>query len=186
MGCEETELCIRAKHRWPQRVFLCEPRARIHHRISSHRASWHYFWSRCYAEGVSKAVVAQYVGVKDGLATECAYALGAVPRGALRGIMDGLFHLDPTGFLRAGTIICGLIMTTAGYLAGNISRRFVLLKRATTSAPHHFEPFLYVKHQERDINEVLSDKMFTAMVLVTRVIKEMQYRENRISVAQDQ
>ena len=157
MGCEETELCIRAKHLWPQKVFLCEPRARIHHRISSHRASWHYFWSRCYAEGVSKAVVAQYVGVKDGLATERAYAFGAVPRGALRGIMDGLFRLDPTGFLRAGTIICGLIMTTAGYLAGNISRRIVLLKRATTSAPHHFEPFLYVKHQDRDINEVPSD-----------------------------
>ena len=29
-------------------------------------------------------------------------------------------------------------------------------------------------------------QMFTAMVLVTRVMKEMQYRENCISVAQDQ
>src|SRR5438552_7608283 len=37
MGCEETELCIRAKQYWPQKVFLCEPQARIHHHISPSR-----------------------------------------------------------------------------------------------------------------------------------------------------
>jgi len=32
MGGEETEFCIRAKQRWPQKFFLYEPQAKIHHR----------------------------------------------------------------------------------------------------------------------------------------------------------
>ncbi len=126
MGCEETELCIRAKQHWPQKVFLYEPQARIHHRISSSRASWHYFRSRCYAEGLSKAVVAQYVGVKDGLATERTYTLQTLPLGIFRGLMDGFFHLDLTAFLRAGAIVAGLMVTIVGYLVGIISQRLVL------------------------------------------------------------
>ena len=29
MGCEETELCIRAKQRWPDKVFLYQPDSRV-------------------------------------------------------------------------------------------------------------------------------------------------------------
>jgi hypothetical protein len=38
------------------------------------------------------------------------------------GIRDGLLRPDPTGFSRAGAIIAGLFFTTAGYLAGILSR----------------------------------------------------------------
>ena len=62
MGCEETELCIRASQHWPKKVFLYEPQARIHHNIPSSRASWRYFRTRCFAEGLSKATVTRYVG----------------------------------------------------------------------------------------------------------------------------
>jgi glucosyl-dolichyl phosphate glucuronosyltransferase len=123
MGCEETELCIRAKQRWPEKVFLYEPGARIHHRIAPHRASWRYFQSRCYAEGISKALVAHYVGAKDALASERAYTLRTLPRGIIRGLMDGFLHLDLAGFLRAGAIIAGLMITVAGYQAGRYSQR---------------------------------------------------------------
>ena len=68
----------------------------------------------------------QYVGTKDGLASERAYTLKALPRGVLRGLVDGLFHLDPTGFLRAGAIIAGLAITTTGYIVGTISRHVIL------------------------------------------------------------
>ncbi len=123
MGCEETELCIRARQHWPEKVFLYEPRARIHHHIAPHRAGWRYFRSRCYAEGISKSLVTHYVGAKDGLASERTYTLRTLPRGIIRGLMDGFLRLDPAGFLRAGAIIAGLVITIAGYQAGSLSQR---------------------------------------------------------------
>ena len=137
MGCEETELCIRAKQHWPQRVFLFDPRAKIYHRVSSHRAGWRYFRSRCYAEGLSKAAVAQYVGAQDGLASERTYTLRILPRGVLRGLADGFFRLDPAGFLRASAIIAGLAITTAGYIVGTGSLR--LARRREASAGRDFK-----------------------------------------------
>jgi glucosyl-dolichyl phosphate glucuronosyltransferase len=119
VGCEETELCIRARQHWPGRVFLYEPRARIHHRIPSHRANWRYFRSRCYAEGLSKAAVARYVGAKDGLASERTYILQILPRGIVRGLTDALHKDDLTGLARAGVIMFGLAVTIAGYVVGS-------------------------------------------------------------------
>ncbi len=128
MGCEETELCIRAKQRWPEKVFLYEPQARIHHRIPAQRKSWRYFRSRCNAEGLSKALVTRYVGAKDGLASERAYTLRTLPRGVIRGLMDGFLRLDLVGFLRAGAIISGLMMTMAGYQVGKHFRPIVMAR----------------------------------------------------------
>ncbi len=119
MGGEETELCIRARQQWPQKFFLYEPRARIHHRIPSHRANWRYFRSRCYAEGLSKAAVARYVGAKDGLASERTYILQTLPRGIVRGLTDALYKDDLTGLARAGVIMFGLAVTIAGYVVGS-------------------------------------------------------------------
>lgn len=119
MGGEEAEFCIRAKQRWPKKFFLYEPQAKIHHRIPSHRANWHYFWSRCYAEGLSKAVVASYVGTKDALASERTYILRTLPQGIVRGLADALHRDDLTGLARAGAIMFGLMVTMAGYLVGS-------------------------------------------------------------------
>lgn len=121
LGCEETELCIRAKQRWPEKFFLYEPRARIYHRIPPKRGAWRYFRSRCYGEGLSKARVAHYVGAKDGLASERAYTFRILPLGVARGIQDGLLRRDLAGFARAGAIISGLFLTTLGYAVGRFS-----------------------------------------------------------------
>ena len=135
-GCEETELCIRAKQHWPQKVFVYEPRARIHHRISTDRASWCYFRSRCYAEGLSKAMVARYVGARDGLSSERTYTLRTLPRGIIRGLIDALLHQDPAGLARGAAIVMGFLVTTAGYLVGSSLlqmeklKHFVFRKRA--------------------------------------------------------
>ncbi len=119
MGGEEAEFCIRARQHWPQKFFLYEPRAKIHHRIPSHRTNWRYFWSRCYAEGLSKAVVASYVGTKDALASERTYILRTLSQGIVRGLADALHRDDLTGLARAGAIMFGLMVTMAGYLAGS-------------------------------------------------------------------
>ena len=118
VGCEETELCIRARQRWPGRMFLYQPQATVFHRIISNRTQWHYFFSRCFAEGLSKAVVASYVGTKDALASERTYILLTLPRGIVRGVADTLHRDDLTGLARAGVIIFGLLVTMVGYLVG--------------------------------------------------------------------
>ena len=118
MGGEETELCIRARQRWPDNVFLYDPQARIQHRIPPQRASWRYFRSRCFSEGLSKAIVARYVGTKDSLSSEKIYTSKTLPMGVLRGIRDALLCRDPGGLARAVAIIAGFLITTTGYLVG--------------------------------------------------------------------
>jgi GT2 family glycosyltransferase len=124
VGCEETELCIRARQHWPDRIFLWQPRAVIHHRVTPQRTSWRYYFSRCYAEGLSKAAISTYVGTKDGLASERSYVFRMLPAGIVRGVQDGILHHDLSGFLRASAIVAGLCTTTLGYLAGTLSQRF--------------------------------------------------------------
>lgn len=126
MGGEETELCIRAKQQWPEKIFLYQPLARIHHRIPLRRANWHYFRSRCYAEGLSKALITRYVGAKDCLTSERSYTLHTLPFGVMRGLKDGLFHFEQGGFMKAGAIVCGLVVTIAGYVVGTITQQVAL------------------------------------------------------------
>jgi GT2 family glycosyltransferase len=135
LGCEETELCIRASQRWPQKIFLYEPRARIHHHIPPARASWRYFSMRCYAEGLSKATVAQFVGSKDGLSTERTYVIKTLGSGVMRGVLNGILHCDGTEFAQAGAIVAGLVCTVAGYAVGVIRRYAARPKRYVPERP---------------------------------------------------
>ena len=121
LGCEETELCIRTSQFWPDRLMLYEPNARVHHRVPHNRAQWSYFFARCYAEGLAKATVSKFVGAKDGLASEWKYSLQTLPQGVMRGVAEAAVSRDPTGLARAGAIVAGLTVTTAGYLVGRVS-----------------------------------------------------------------
>ncbi|HXL38609.1 MAG TPA: glycosyltransferase family 2 protein [Ktedonobacteraceae bacterium] len=119
-ACEETELCIRARQWWPQGAFLYQPQARVSHSVPGTRTSWRYFSWRCYVEGLAKADVAQYIGAKDGLSSERTYALRTLPLGILHSLGDALIRHDLTGLARAGAIMVGLALTTAGYLKGKL------------------------------------------------------------------
>jgi glucosyl-dolichyl phosphate glucuronosyltransferase len=120
-GCEETDFCIRLRRRWPDGVLLYEPRARVRHRVPAKRAGWAYFRSRCYAEGLSKAVVAARVGAEDGLSAERSYVWRMLPRGIARGLADAVLRRDLSGVGRASAILAGLSITTAGYAVGAVS-----------------------------------------------------------------
>ena len=121
LSCEETEFCIRANRRFPQNKIIHEPRARVNHKVPVQRATWYYYRMRCYAEGLSKALVANYVGTGDGLASERKYTLHVLPLGILRGIRDSIQRGNLTGMLRASAIIAGLVITTLGYQTGRIT-----------------------------------------------------------------
>lgn len=122
LGCEETELCIRASQRHPGGRFVFEPRAVIHHRVPENRQRFAYFRSRCYAEGLSKALVALSVGSRDGLSAERRYTSVALRRGLARGVREGLSG-DTDGFRRAGAIVVGLGYAAAGFAVGQARAR---------------------------------------------------------------
>lgn len=132
IGCEETELCIRAAQQWPAGVFIYHPDACVFHKVTPQRATWRYFVMRCYAEGLSKAAIARYVGKRDSLSSEYIYTLRTLPGGVLKGMYDTLSG-DMFGLLRAGAIVTGLVVTAVGYLLGKIvAKRKVALQPSQT------------------------------------------------------
>ncbi len=123
VGCEETELCIRLRQHNPNSILLYQPAAKVQHRVSPNRATWKYFHSRCYAEGLSKALVARLVGAGDGLASERSYTLRTLPLGVLNGLTGTLTRRNPAGLSSAAAISSGLVVTTFGYLKGTLLSR---------------------------------------------------------------
>jgi hypothetical protein len=119
--CEETELSIRLSKHWPQKVSFYEPQAKVQHQVPKSRAQWSYFTSRCYAEGLAKALVSQFVGAVEGLSSERTYAVKTLPLGIARGLGDIIFHGDLAGLARSAAIAAGLTITTYGYVVGIIS-----------------------------------------------------------------
>lgn len=121
-GDEETELCIRSSQKISGGVLLYDPAARVCHRVAPERASWRYLLRRCYSEGLSKAHLAQFVGARDGLASEWHYTLKTLPKGIGRGFMDFITRLDPGGLGRVVTILAGFIATAFGYAIAQAAR----------------------------------------------------------------
>jgi glucosyl-dolichyl phosphate glucuronosyltransferase len=122
LGCEETELCIRLSQQRPESVLIFDDRAVIWHLVPPARCRFPFFWSRCFAEGISKAVVAAVVGSGDGLATERHYVTRTLPRGIGRGLADAA-HGRLAGLGRAAAIAAGLAAAGAGYLWAYVRRR---------------------------------------------------------------
>lgn len=130
LGDEETLFCIKISQQRPDAVFIIEDRAKIRHFVSDSRCRFSYFISRCWAEGISKALLTSYVGSADGLSTERSYVTRTLPLGVSRGIMDFL-RGDVTGLGRAGAIVAGLSATAAGYLRGKLGQ----MARSRSLAP---------------------------------------------------
>jgi GT2 family glycosyltransferase len=122
-GCEETELCIRARQSMPGGVFWYEPAARVHHWVSRDRTRFSYFRKQCFNEGRGKALIAGFVGAQDGLSSERSYALRVLPAGILGSLQATSRDRDAAGVLRAGAIVVGLLSAAAGYFATRLRER---------------------------------------------------------------
>ncbi|MFI0240741.1 glycosyltransferase [Streptomyces sp. NPDC016845] len=115
LGCEETELCIRLSRARPDAVLLIDDRAVVHHRVPPERERFAYFRARTYAEGLSKARLTRRVGTGSGLRSERAYVTRVLPAALARAARDALLA-RPDGAARAGAVVTGLAMATAGYV----------------------------------------------------------------------
>jgi glucosyl-dolichyl phosphate glucuronosyltransferase len=121
LGCEETELCIRARQHDRSARIVFEPAALVDHRVSSDRLTWRYLLSRCWAEGVSKAAVSRLVGSGDALSTERGYAGRILPVAVGRELRAAL--ASPGRAASAAAVVAALGATSAGYLRGRFGSR---------------------------------------------------------------
>jgi GT2 family glycosyltransferase len=120
-GCDETELCIRLRQRWPEKKLVYVPEAAVSHFVPASRSTFPRFLSRCYFEGGSKAVVAHLVGRNQGLASERAYTFRTLPRAVSVGIAALIRDGDVSGIGRSAAVVLGFLSTAAGYVSGSLS-----------------------------------------------------------------
>ena len=123
LGCEETEICIRALAHWPEKRIVYTPKAVVHHHVARFRQTVRYFTRRCYGEGVSKVVVRGLWG-GAGTSSEMSYLSHALPLGILHNARNVLFLREVTASLaRIGMITTGVGAVGAGFAAGMIRHR---------------------------------------------------------------
>lgn len=119
LGCEETELAVRARQRMQDAEFLHVPDSVVRHHVGQERTRVRYFTQRCYAEGLSKAALARRRGAAPALASERHYVARTLPRGFLTGLHDTV-RGDVGGILRALFIVLGALVTATGYAVGSV------------------------------------------------------------------
>ena len=122
LGCEETEFALRVRKTFTGTELVHVPLAVVNHHVGAERTKVRYFLRRCFAEGVSKAAVAQRAGSEQALASERMYVRSTLPSGIQGGLRAG-FRGDLGGFARSVMIVAGLLTTTVGYLSGYLSPR---------------------------------------------------------------
>lgn len=121
LGCEETEFCIRVKQHAPGSRLRYLPASVVQHRVPAGRMTWRYFRARCYAEGLSKAIVARAVGAAAGLSAERAHVARALPRAVGESLGEAARKRDWRASSRAGAVLAGLALTGAGYVRGTLA-----------------------------------------------------------------
>ncbi len=120
IGGEDTEICIRVSQSRPGSTFIFEPAAKIHHKVPAARATLGYFRTRCFHEGMSKALLSRKVGSQDSLASERRHALVALPKAFFGALGRSVTNRDPMEARRAGAVVFGLGLATAGLLNGRL------------------------------------------------------------------
>lgn len=115
VGCEETELCLRVWACCPSGRLLHQPAARVTHHVPGERGTWRYFRQRCWAEGLSKAVVARHAGAGAALSSERHYVASVLPRGLRDALVAGQLA-------RAGALVVGTGLAALGFVAGRLTR----------------------------------------------------------------
>jgi glycosyltransferase involved in cell wall biosynthesis len=117
LGCEETELCIRAVRETPgSRIELAEG-CEVQHFVSADRHRLGYFFRRCVMEGISKARLRSLSG-GDATRSERGQLMSVLPRAFVRYVATALRRGDVSAIGRAGALAAGTVATVAGFAWG--------------------------------------------------------------------
>ncbi|MET7998058.1 glycosyltransferase [Amycolatopsis sp. NPDC005232] len=123
LGCEETELCIRARRRLPRARILFEPRAVVAHQVSADRLSWSYLRRRSWSEGVSKAVVSRLAGTGSAVATERRYVASVLPAAVGRELVQAARERPANSGKAIIGIATAVLAAAGGFLRESAPRR---------------------------------------------------------------
>lgn len=134
LSCEETEFCIRAGSMAGTGAFVLDPATSVGHKVPAQRLTLGYFTLRCYAEGISKAYLAQIVNSPQALATEREFASRTLTRAFVAELASVVRRGDAGGLARAAMLAYGTACAAAGYLRGSIGARARLSGKAASSA----------------------------------------------------
>jgi glycosyltransferase involved in cell wall biosynthesis len=115
LGGSDPDFCIRMQKRWPERVLLFEPSARVFHHVTDERATWRYFARRCFNEGTTKALLTRRVGAASGLSSEKMYVRSTLPRAVCQALRRSGSSRNPRHLAPIPAIVSGLAFATAGY-----------------------------------------------------------------------
>lgn len=129
VGGEETELCIRIAQRFGQGSVVLVPGAIVAHHVPADRLSIDYLHRRCYAEGLSKAVLSKMVGPVDSLSSETSFLTGTLPRAIGRELIAAA-RGDVGGLQRCAIILSATATTGLGWIMGRLT-----VTRPPRSAP---------------------------------------------------
>jgi GT2 family glycosyltransferase len=130
LGCEETEMCIRAAHHMPGAEIVMVPGAAIDHWVPQVRGTAKYLLRRCYYEGISKALV-RTLGDTRTLETERDYVTRTLTREIARAGAEMLTGPDRPGASgRIAAVLGGLSAAALGYARGAL-----MFRRRPTSKP---------------------------------------------------
>lgn len=122
LGCEETELCIRYTSAFPNERFVLCRDAVVHHRVPAPRLTWHYFWTRCWAEGLSKAAVSSIADASSGLSSERHYVIHTLPSELVRDARMLIRH-PRDALIRVTLVAMGTMLAIAGLFRGHVALR---------------------------------------------------------------
>jgi hypothetical protein len=149
LGCEETELCIRASRAIPGAQFVLVPGAEIDHWVPQARGEPLYLIRRCFYEGISKALV-RTLGDTRSLDTERRYVSRTLPLEMARSAIAAVIGPDRSaGFGRIAAVIGGVAAASVGYLCGAVMFRLRQPEHAVALAPAAAPPPVQRGRSER-------------------------------------
>ena len=118
LGCEETELCVRARRRVPQAQIVMVEDASVQHAVPGSRQRFSYYWRRCLYEGASKALMRRLTDERA-LDTERRYASRTLPAAIGRDLVQAVTLRGPrAALLRIGWVCAGLTAAIIGFTIG--------------------------------------------------------------------
>lgn len=122
LGGEETELCIRVQKRYGPGSVVLVPGAAVAHHVPAERLTLEYLHRRCYAEGLSKAVLSGLVGTSSGLRSESAFLAKTLPRAVVQQLAAA-GRGDLSALTRIGVILSATVATGFGWIRGSLASR---------------------------------------------------------------
>lgn len=130
LGCEETELCLRALRDQPGAGVVIVEGAEVDHLVTAERCRRRYVLRRCFYEGISKALV-RLLADSAALDTERGYLTRALPAATLRALR-ALPREGASAAQRAALIPAAVAAAGCGYVLG---RATFAMRPPRTAAP---------------------------------------------------